>query len=311
MLGDCGVAVVEFSRPAFILNGHSIRVNEAKAHIARAAVEFGVETQVVVTRRGDDISALASRALNENHEPVVAGGGDGTVNAVAGRLAGVDVALGVLPMGTLNHFARDAGVPRSLAAAVRNLFTGQVRKVDVGEVNGRVFVNNSGIGFYPHFVRQREELERLGHPKRIAFMLALEAVVRRYFRLRIEAHMDRTEALERVTPFLFVGNNRYQTSGREIGTRARLDSGRLWICTAQRPGRLNLARVALRTLLGNEPDPDLEISETEEISVDPGTPRVNVSTDGEVSIMDAPLRFRVRPSALKVIVPADQRRPEI
>ena len=69
-------------------------------------------------------------------------------------------------------------------------------------------------------------------------MLALEAVVRRYFRLRIEAHMDRTEALERVTPFLFVGNNRYQTSGREIGTRARLDSGRLWICTAQRPGRL-------------------------------------------------------------------------
>ncbi len=123
--------------------------------------------------------------------------------------------------------------------------------------------------------------------------------------------MDRTEALERVTPFLFVGNNRYQTSGREIGTRARLDSGRLWICTAQRPGRLNLARVALRTLLGGEPDPDLEISETEEISVDPGTPRVNVSTDGEVSIMDAPLRFRVRPSALKVIVPADERRPEI
>ncbi len=273
-------------------------------HIARIEGEFGVKAQVIVTQRGDDISALAARALSENHEPIVAGGGDGTVNAVAGRLAGIDVALGVLPMGTLNHFARDAGVPGNLEAAVRNLFTGRVKNVDVGEVNGRVFVNNSGIGFYPHFVRQREELERRGHPKRIAFVLALKAVVRRYLRLRIEAHMDRAGALERVTPFLFVGNNRYETSGLEIGTRARLDSGRLWVCTAPRAGRLGLVRTALRTLVGGEPDPNLDVFEAEEISVDPKTPRVNVSTDGEVSVTDAPLRFRVRPLALKVILPA-------
>jgi len=198
----------------------------------------------------------------------------------------------------------NAGVPGNLEATVRNLFTGRVKNVDVGEVNGRVFVNNSGIGFYPHFVRQREELERRGHPKRIAFVLALQAVVRRYLRLRIEAHMDRAGALERVTPFLFVGNNRYETSGLEIGTRARLDSGRLWVCTAPRAGRLGLVRTALRTLVGGEPDPDLDVFEAEEISVDPKTPRVNVSTDGEVSIMDAPLRFRARPLALKVILPA-------
>jgi diacylglycerol kinase family enzyme len=304
VLGDRGVALAEFSKPAFILNGHSVHVKEAQAHIARIAGEFGVEAQVVVSRRGDDISALAARALGEKREPVVAGGGDGTVNAVASRLAGADVALGVLPMGTLNHFARDAGVPRSLEAAVRNLFTGQTRKVDVGEVNGRVFVNNSGLGFYPHFVRQREELERRGRPKRVAFALALQAVVRRYLRLRIEAHMDRAEALERVTPFLFVGNNRYQTSGLEIGRRARLDSGRLWICTAPRAGRLDPLRAALRTLVSREPDPDLDVFETEEILVDPNTPRMNVSTDGEVSIMDAPLRFRARPLALKVVLPA-------
>ena len=83
----------------------------------------------------------------------------------------------------------------------------------VGEVNGRVFVNNSGVGFYPHFVRQREEEEQRGHVKRMAFVLALRSVVQRYFRLRMKAHMGREEALERVTPFLFVGNNRYQTSG--------------------------------------------------------------------------------------------------
>jgi diacylglycerol kinase family enzyme len=143
-----------------------------------------------------------------SHQPIVAGGGDGTVNAVAGSLAGTDGVLGVLPMGTLNHFAKDAGIPLDLEAAVRNLFTGQVTKVDVGEVNGRVFVNNSGVGFYPHFVRQREEQERRGHVKRVAFVLALRALLRRYLRLRMRVHLGREEALEQVTPFLFVGNNR-------------------------------------------------------------------------------------------------------
>ncbi len=190
--------------PTCILNGHSVHVEETKAHIARISGEVAVQVQVVVTKRGDDISSLAARALSERRHPVVAGGGDGTVNAVAGMLAGTDTPLGVLPMGTLNHFAKDVGIPLNLAAAVRNLFTGQISKVDVGEVNGRVFVNNSGVGFYPHFVRQREEQEKHGHVKRLAFMLALRSVIRRDFRLRMKVHMNQAEALEHVTPFLCI-----------------------------------------------------------------------------------------------------------
>ena len=130
--------------PTCILNGKSVHLQVALMHIARISGEIGVEAQVVVTKRGDDISSLAAHALAERRRPVVAGGGDGTVNAVAGKLAGTDTALGVLPMGTLNHFAKDIGIPLNLEAAVYNLFTGKIRKVDVGEVNGRVFVNNSG-----------------------------------------------------------------------------------------------------------------------------------------------------------------------
>jgi acetyl esterase/lipase len=100
--------------PTCILNGHSVHVEEAKAHIARISGEVAVQVQVVVTRRGDDISALVARALGEHRHPIVAGGGDGTVNAVAGKLAGTDTPLGVLPMGTLNHFAKDAGIPLNL-----------------------------------------------------------------------------------------------------------------------------------------------------------------------------------------------------
>jgi len=275
--------------PAFILNGHSVHVEEASAHIAGVSQEFGIAAQVVVTKRSDDISSLAAQAATAKRGPVVAGGGDGTVNAVAGKLAGTDCVLGVLPMGTLNHFAKDVGIPQKLEAAVRNIFTGRVSIVDVGEVNGRIFVNNSGFGFYPHFVRQREELERRGHVKRVAFMLALRAVVRRYFRLRIHVHMGEAHALEHLTPFLFVGNNRYQTSGFEIGRRLRLDSGRLWVCTAPRANRENPLRVALRTLFGGATDQALNAFETEAVTVRPDTPRVNVSTDGEVSLMDTPL----------------------
>ena len=290
--------------PTWILNGASIHVEAARAHIARISGEFGVQARIVVTRSGDELSPLAARAVGENRQPVVAGGGDGTVNAVAGALVGTDTALGVLPMGTLNHFAKDVGVPLGLEAAVRNVFTGQVTKVDVGEVNGRVFVNNSGIGLYPHIVRQREEQQRHGHAKWVAFVLAVGSVLRRYSRLRVRLHMDEAEALARVTPFLFVGNNRYEIAGLEIGRRTSLDSGRLWVCMAPRTGRRNLVRMALRALMGRVTDHELNAFEAEEIWVQTGTQWVNVSTDGEVSVMDAPLHYRIRPHALGVVVPA-------
>lgn len=287
----------------FILNGHSVHVEEAQARITSISSEFGIAAHVVVTKYGDDIWSLAACAAGKNPRSVVAGGGDGTVNAVASALAATNTVLGILPMGTLNHFARDAGVPRNIEAAVRNIFTGQIIDVDVGEVNGRIFVNNSGIGFYPHFVRQREEQERYGHVKRVAFLLALRSVIRRYLRLRIKVHMDQLEALEHVTPFLFVGNNRYQTTGMEIGTRSKLDSGRLWVCTAPQAGSRNFLKEALRVLVGRAPDQELNAFEAEEIWVDPGTTRVNVSTDGEVTLMNAPLHYRIRAKVLRVVVP--------
>jgi diacylglycerol kinase family enzyme len=290
--------------PTCILNGASSHVEAARAHLARISGEFGVPARIVVARSGDEFSALAARAVGENSQPVVAGGGDGTVNAVAGALAGTDTALGVLPMGTLNHFAKDLGIPLDLEAAARNVFTGQITKVDVGEVNGRVFVNNSSIGLYPRIVRQREEEQRHGHVKWVAFMLAVGSVLRRYSLIRVRLRMDEADVLARSTPFVFVGNNRYEIAGLEIGTRTRLDSGRLWVCMAPRTGRRNLVRMALRALLGRVSDHELNALEAEEILVETTTRWANVSTDGEVSVMEAPLHYRARPSALGVVVPA-------
>jgi diacylglycerol kinase family enzyme len=299
-----GPSVNQSANTTCILNGKSVHAEVARALIARVSSELGVQTQVIVTRSGDELMPLARRAVSANDSRVAAGGGDGTVNSVASAVAGTNTALGVLPMGTLNHFAKDAGIPLDLEVAVRNFFTGRVVKVDVGEVNGRVFVNNSGVGVYPHLVREREAQQRHGHPKSLAFVIAVGAVLRRYARLRVRLHLSEAEALARLTPFLFVGNNRYQVAGLEIGTRISLTSGHLWVLTAPRATRRNLIGMAWRTLIGRVSDQELNASEVEEFWVDPATPRINVSTDGEVSLMAGPLHYRSRPRALGVVVPA-------
>ena len=94
------------------------------------------------------------------------------MNAVASRLAGTNKVFGVLPLGTLNHFAKDLNIPLELGAAVDNIVAGAVSRVDVGEVNGRVFLNNSSIGLYPQIVLRRDLQRQHGRPKWIAFISA-------------------------------------------------------------------------------------------------------------------------------------------
>jgi diacylglycerol kinase family enzyme len=243
-------------RAIYILNRASVHADEARALVASVSRELGVADEVVVAR-GEELGPVAAQAVRQGSQRIVAGGGDGTVNAVAGAVAGTNAALGVLPMGTLNHFAKDVGIPMDLAAAVRNAVTGRIVKVDVGEVNGQVFVNNSGTGPYPYIVRQREEQQRHGHAKWVAFGLAVWAALRRYYRLRIKLHLDEADVHARLTPFMFVGNNRYEITGLEIGRRATLQSGRLWVCTPPALTRRDLVRTALRGLTGRATDRDL------------------------------------------------------
>ena len=298
--------MTEVANTTCILNGAKVNAEAARALIGRIASELGTQVRVIVTRTGDELVSSARRAVSERNARVAAGGGDGTVNAVASEVVGTDTALGVIPIGTLNHFAKDAGIPLKLEDAIRNFFTGPVVKVDVGEVNGRVFVNNSGIGPYTHLVREREAQQRHGHAKPLAFVIAVGAVLRRYSRLRLKLHMSEAEALARMTPFVFVGNNKYEVARLEIGRRVSLTSGRLWVCTAPRPARRDLIGMAWRTLTGRASDHELNAIEVEEFLVEAATPRINVSTDGEVSLMSAPLHYRIRPGALALVAPARQ-----
>jgi len=281
-------------------------LRERLAETLRAA---GLDARVTLARGGDELLESARRAAVDGCARVVAGGGDGTVSTVAALLAGTDKALAVLPLGTFNHFAKDLGLPLELEAAARVAASGRVVRVDVGEVNGRVFINNSSIGLYPRLVRRRQrQQERLGRGKWAAFLFAALAVLRRYPFLDVRLEADGHTLLRR-TPFVFVGNNEYLMDGLQIGARARLDAGRLSLYVTHRTGRWGLVLLALRALSGRLREArDFDALSAREITIETRRRKqlLRVATDGEVTVMRTPLHYRVRPGALSVVVPAEE-----
>lgn len=226
-------------------------------------------------------------------------------------LVGTDAALGVLPLGTLNHFAKDLRIPTDLEAAAQTILDGSVASVDVGEVNGRVFLNNSSLGLYPQIVRYRMiQQARLGIGKWPAFVWAAFMVFRRYPFLSLRLIVEGKE-IRRSTPFVFIGNNEYEIERLDIGTRACLNAGLLSLYWTRRTGRLGLLGLAVRALLGRlrEAD-DFEALCTSEAWIEARRPRLRVAKDGEVSMLNTPLHYRIRHKALRVIVPAERPRAD-
>jgi diacylglycerol kinase family enzyme len=264
----------------------------------------GLNARITLAREGAEIPEFAERVARDKCPLVVAGGGDGTISGVASALVGTDIVLGVLPLGTLNHFAKDLQIPLELSEAVRNIAGGRVMSVDVGEVNGRVFLNNSSLGLYPSIVRQREkQQERLGRGKWPAFFLAALAVVRRYPFLNVRLEADGQQLIRR-TPFVFIGNNEYQMESLQIGMRDCLDAGHLSLYVTHRTGRFGMFLLALRALFGRlQQAKDFDAMCVKEIWIDTRHTRLRVATDGEVTLMEMPLHYRVLPGALRVIVP--------
>ena len=252
----------------------------------------------------DKLSRQAEAAVAEGAKLVVAGGGDGTISAVAGALAGSDTRLGILPLGTLNHFARDLGIPFDPDAAARLIAQGRDRRVDVAEVNGRVFINNSAVGLYPLMVRDREaQRSKLGRSKRWAMAVAAARTLLRFSSQRLVLTVNKERA--RVdTPLLFVGNNAYRLEMPGAGTRERLDGGELCVVLLRRKSRFGFCSAVARALVGRDRTTDLErMDGVRQLKVDSPHASLAISVDGETERFEPPLVYRIRPGALRVIAP--------
>ena len=282
-------------------SGHPSEWAENLAGSFRA---HGCDASVTMVKDGSEIENAVRRAVADGFPTIVAGGGDGTVNAVASKVVGTDIRLGVLPLGTLNHFAKDLRIPLQLDEAVQNIAAGHCSRIDAGEVNGRIFLNNSSIGLYPELVTLREaDQRRYGVGKWRAFVRASLEVLRRYPYLHTRLIVD-GQPQDRHTPCVFIGNNEYGTSGFGIGGRKRLDAGILSVYVVGSPRRSALFALAVRALCGSlQRTPDFEAMLATELIIDTRQTDKRVATDGEVTAMQAPLRYRILPGALAVIVP--------
>ncbi len=292
-----------------IINSHSGTAGKAsRSQLFESFAKHGVTPEILEPRDGGSLADLAKEALDKGFEVIVAGGGDGTINAVASAMVGSkSTKLGILPLGTLNHFARDIGVPVEIEDAVKNIVAGHVKTVDVGEVNGRIFLNNSCLGLYPTMVRLRESLQKSGYRKFPALLRASFHVLMRYRRLYLELHPAEGPALHRNTPVLFIGNNAYDTSLTQLGTRPSIGQGKLWIMMPSASTRWSLLLSVFAILAGTEKTSDVVTFEETELVVASRRRRLKVAVDGEVLRLKPPLNYRLRPKALRVIVPAETR----
>jgi diacylglycerol kinase family enzyme len=266
---------------------------------------LGLEVQAEVREAtGEAMERLARSAAGQDLDAVVAAGGDGTVSTIAAALAGSSTPLGILPVGTLNHFAKDLGLPLDLIEAIRTVALGRPLKVDVARVNGRVFINNASIGLYPHIVRRREvQRERLKSNKWLAMFFAVLRVFRRFPLVRVRLEVQDGTAL-RTSPFVFVGNNLYELDLLNIGRRVRLDTGQLTLYVANCTGRLGSLRLGLRALLSRlEQARDFDCIHVQEVRVESRKRRLLMAIDGELVRMAPPLHFQIWPRALTVLAP--------
>ena len=273
---------------------------KVKAALKRAGVDADVELI-----DGSEAEARCQAIVERGDPLLIVGGGDGTISAAAGAVADSDTRLGILPLGTLNHFARDLGIPADLDEAAALIATGAERRVDIAEMNGRTFINNSAVGLYPLMVVDRDtQQKRLGRSKRLAMAVAAVRTLVRFGHQRLTLTANDEQA--RVdTPLLFVGNNEYQLALPEAGGRDTLDDGKLCVLVLRKKTRAGFIAAALRALVGRaRPDDMVRLDNVERLRVGSGRRRLAVSLDGEVVSVEPPLDYHIRKRALRVIAPA-------
>lgn len=300
-------------RVALVLNGAAGallgRPPEAiAARLQQILAEAGHEPRVVVGQ-GPELCRALDAAIASDAEAILVGGGDGTIIAAAERLLPENRAeagrpLGILPMGTANLLARDLGIPLSPEAALPALLAGVPRRIDVALVNDRIFLNSSLPGIAPRMVQQRERMRH--DPGPLKWLRLLRAFFRGFDRgprLHVVLQAD-GRPVRLITRTLAVTNNPLAEGFAAIHTRTALDGGTLGIYAARIDRRLDLWRLIARIVAGTwQHDPAAAALAARRVNVISRRPRLWVANDGENHLLATPLRYRILPKALTVLVP--------
>lgn len=286
--------------------------------MADAFAEAGRVAEFFVVTKPDQIDGLARQALARAKAAggiVVAAGGDGTINAVAGIVLGSGCPFGVVPRGTFNYFGRTHAIPQDTEAAARALLGASVVPVQVGLLNGKVFLVNASLGLYPQLLEDREAWKKkLGRSRTVAFFAGLATLLQAHRQLELLIEFAGNSRVIR-TPTLFVGNNQLQLSrvGLHDGVANAVEQGRLAGIAVLPIGTWALFGLLIRGLLGRlGEDENIESFSFRRLSVSARRKkRLKVALDGEVMWMQSPLVFELAEHPLLLMVPAPADRAEI
>jgi len=292
-----------------ILNANAGTANATGVTAAMLAELFEAR-DLQVTIDADSDRAMADRIRDAMASPartIVAAGGDGTITALAAALVGTERNLAILPLGTVNALAKDLNVPLDLPAAVAALATGTTHRIDVGEVNGRVFLHKVVVGVIPGLAAGREYIRgRQDSAAKIGF---LRYIFRRLARARrIAVVIETSEGERRIerVQALAVASNSYDEGLGQFFARHSLDRGTLTLYVLHHFTPRDFVRLTARMLLGRwQNDEALTMESVKSVTIDIRKPQLKVMFDGEVETLQTPLKFTIRPRALSVIVPAD------
>ena len=253
-----------------------------------------------------ELSDVLKQIADKIPKRVFVGGGDGTLNAAASVFADTETVMGILPLGTFNHLAKDLQIPMGLEDAVHTLVYGKECRIDLGQMNDKIFVNHASVGIYPHAVRKRKVYQRslgVGRLPAMGYAL-LEALFRQPVLTLDLRHKDERQHLK--TPFVFVGNNRFETSPFSFIRRQTLDEGHLHILHLPQLSAFAYLKIALSVMVGRlRSAPELHQDWQTEMTIASRKKHLKVSLDGEIFREATPLKFRSRPKALRVLVPSE------
>jgi YegS/Rv2252/BmrU family lipid kinase len=269
--------------------------------IEQSASDAGLEV-VRVTRDLDCASVIRDR-LREGRRLFVAAGGDGTINTVIQPLINTDAILGVIPVGTYNHFAKDLGIPLAWRDALEVVINGETKPIDTARINDRFFVNNISMGLYPELVARREEKGR-DYPRWKARLYAAYATLKKFPHVAVTLDTENHHEVIR-THVLMISNNSYDLSRLGIeAPRKVLEEGRLSVYWLPHVPRLALTSFVAHYLAGRVHEaPGFRSFRTSRVKIQSSKLRLHLGIDGEVVTMNTPLVITIVPQSLSVKVP--------
>ncbi|MBC9227820.1 NAD(+)/NADH kinase [bacterium SPL81] len=288
---------------------HAAQQDEVYEKLMTFWTKYGFEIQVFELNQNVSFDEMMDTVLIRHQDAqsrgvVVAAGGDGTLNAVAKKLMHTDIPMGIIPLGTFNYVARVLDIPIDIFQAAEVIATGAYRHVHVATINDHIYLNNASLGLYPLFIKKRELYnQRFGRFPLHAYTSGLDVLLREHKSLKLSVNVD-GQKYPVATPLIFFGNNQLQLCDMKLRIAECAANGKLAGVVVAKSDRLSLMKMLWKLIQGKiDQASDVYSFCAEQIQVDCKKKKLTVAVDGELIELQPPLKFAVKKSALKVMVP--------